>query len=56
MGYGVQPLKVSSGQVLECVPCGRYLGVDISSDLTWNSHIDHITANANQTLGFIYVI
>ena len=39
-------------QVLESVPCARYLGVDISS-LTWNYHIDLVTANANRTLGFI---
>ena len=44
---------VLHGQVLESVPCARYLGVDISSGLTWNSHIDGVTANANQTLGFI---
>ena len=41
------------GQVLESVPCARYLGVDISSGLTWNSYIDRVTANANRTLGFI---
>ena len=41
------------GQVLESVPCARYLGVDIPSGLTWNSHIDRVTANANRTLGFI---
>ena len=38
---------------MESVPCARYLGVDISSGLTWNSRIDHVTANANWTLGFI---
>ena len=27
--------------------------MDISSGLTWNSHIDRITGNANQTLGYI---
>ena len=27
--------------------------MDISSGLTWNSHIDRITGNANQTLGCI---
>ena len=41
------------GQVLESVPCARFLGVDISSGLTWNSHIDRVTANANRTHGFI---
>ena len=44
---------VLHGQVLESVPCARYLGVDISSGLTWNSHIDRVIANANRTLGFI---
>ena len=28
-------------------------GVDISSGLSWNSHIDRITGNANRTLGYI---
>ena len=27
--------------------------VDISSGLTWKSHINRVTANANRTLGFI---
>ena len=31
----------------------RYLAVDISNGLSWNSHIDHITSKANSTLGFI---
>ena len=35
------------GQVLESVPCYRYLGFDISSDLTWNSYVDRVTANTN---------
>ena len=30
-----------------------YLGIDISSDLSWNCHVDRITGNANRTLGFI---
>ena len=41
------------GQVLEVVTSARYLEVDISSVLSWNSHIDRITENANRTLGFI---
>ena len=41
------------GQVLEVVASARYFGVDISSVLSWNSHIDRITGNANRTLGFI---
>ena len=41
------------GQVLESVTCAKYLGVDISSSLSWNSHIDRIACTANQTLGFV---
>ena len=41
------------GHVLEVVTSARYLGVDISSGLSWNSHIDNITAKAHSTLGFI---
>ena len=33
------------GQVLESVPCARYLRVDISRGLTWDCH------TANKTLG-----
>ena len=38
---------VLHGQVLEFVPCARYLGVDISSGLTRNFHV--VTANSNRT-------
>ena len=41
------------GHVLEVVSCARYLRVDISNGLSWNSHIDRITSKANSTLGFI---
>ena len=30
-----------------------YLGVTITNNLTWNKHIDQITASANRSLGFI---
>ena len=30
-----------------------YLGVDISTDLTWNKHVDRTCAKANRTLGFL---
>ena len=39
--------------VLKTVTCAKYLGVDVSSGLTWNSHIDRATGNANKTLGFL---
>ena len=30
-----------------------YLGVDLSCDLKWNSHINRIASKANRTLGFL---
>ena len=41
------------GQILETVTCAKYLGVDISSDLSWRSHIDRITGKATKTLNFV---
>ena len=40
-------------QVLEVVSRARYVGVDISSGLSWSSRIDRINAKANSTLGFV---
>ena len=33
---------VLHGQVLEAVTSARYLGVDISNNLSWNTHVDRI--------------
>ena len=41
------------GQVLETVTCARYLGVDISSNISWSSHIGRVVGNANRSLGYI---
>ena len=41
------------GHVLEIASSAGYLGVDISSGLSWNSHIDGIPSKAISTLGFI---
>ena len=30
-----------------------YLGVELSNNLNWNKHVDHITAKGNRSLGFI---
>lgn len=38
---------------LENVSSYRYLGVTLSSDLTWKLHIDSITSNANRMLGYL---
>ena len=40
-------------QVLEQVDNAKYLGVTISNNLSWNKHIDNITAKGSRTLGFV---
>ena len=40
-------------QELESVDAAKYLGVTISKDMSWNTHIKHITSTANKTLGFV---
>ena len=41
------------GHTLEREKTSKYLGVTISQDLRWNSHIDNVTTKANKSLGFI---
>ena len=41
------------GVLLEAVPAAKYQGVDISENLSWNTHISRISKKANQTLGFL---
>ena len=43
---------VLHGRVLETVPSAKYLGVNISSNLTWNDHIQKVSTSGNRTLGF----
>ncbi len=40
-------------QKLEVTKDSKYLGVSISNDLTWNTHIDNLTAKANRSIGFL---
>ena len=40
------------GTVLENVESIKYLGVTITKDLKWNTHISNVCAKANRTLGF----
>ena len=44
---------VLHNHTLETATNAKYLGVTITSDLKWNTHIDNITSKANRTLGFI---
>lgn len=41
------------GQQLQEESQSKYLGVDISSNLSWNSHIDRIVKKGNSMLGFL---
>ena len=48
----LKTVSILHGQVLEFVTSANYLGVDISNGPSWSTHIDYITANANQTVCF----
>ena len=41
------------GTVLENVDNIKYLGVTISKDLKWNTHVSIFCTKANRTLGFL---
>ena len=42
------------GTVLENVDRIKYLGVTITNDLRWNTHVGNICTKANGTLGFLW--
>jgi hypothetical protein len=42
-----------NSHILETTKNAKYLGVTLTSDLSWNQHIDNITKKANRTLGFV---
>ena len=42
-----------NGEILETVKQHTYLGVELSDNLKYNTHIDNITGKASQTLGFV---
>ena len=41
------------GTVLENVENIKYLGVTITNDLRWNTHVSNVCTKANRTLGFL---
>lgn len=47
------PTYSINNKSLESVTCYKYLGVHITSDLTWNTHVEYVVSNANRTLGYI---
>ena len=49
----IQASYTLEGTVLENVESIKYLGVTITCDLKWNSHIRNVCSKANRTLGFL---
>ena len=49
----IQTFYTLEGTVLENVDNIKYLGVTITNDLKWNTHISNICTKANRTLGFL---
>ena len=43
---------ILKGHTLESVDTAKYLGITISSNMTWNAHINNITSKAQKLLGF----
>jgi len=42
------------GNILELVSSHKYLGVTITNDLSWSTHINHICCKARKMTGFLY--
>ena len=49
----IQASCTLEGTVLENVESIKYLGVTITNDLKWNTHIINICTKAKRTLGFL---
>ena len=45
--------KTLEGTDLKYVESIKYLGVTITSDLRWNTHVSNVCTKANRTLGFL---
>ena len=49
----IQASYTLEGAVLENVDNIKYLGVTITNDLKWNTHINNVCTKANRTPGFL---
>ena len=49
----IQASYTLEGTILENVESIKYLGVTITTDLKWNTHISNVCTKANGTLGFL---
>ena len=48
------PAITIHGQTLETVPMFKYLGLLLSSDLSWAKHVEGICTKAKEILGLLY--
>lgn len=48
----ISPLVIDGSEV-ERVDCFKFLGIHISSDLTWSAHVEHCVAKAQRRLFFL---
>ena len=44
---------ILKGHTLESVTTAKYLGITISKDMNWDTHINNITSKANKIIGFL---
>ena len=51
--HKIQASYTLEGTVLENVESIKYLGLTITNDLKWNTHVIDICTKANRTLGFL---
>ena len=52
--HGVQRRKYTlQRHILESVDSAKYLGVHLSQDMTWQTHLNRTAAKASSTLGFL---
>ena len=49
----INPSYNLEGTVLDNLENIKYLGVTITNDLKWNTHVSNICTKANRTLGFL---
>ena len=49
----IQANYTLEGTVLEYVESIKYLGVTVTNDLKWNTHISNVCTKENRTLGFL---
>lgn len=47
------PVYYLDSITIDSVSSYKYLGVQLTSNLTWNVHIEHIINNANRMLGYL---